>query len=61
LDDSRPFSLIIVAPEDKDHPQLNQHLQTLARNSKVTWIKGFWGIAETEAEVIGVLKKGSAS
>jgi hypothetical protein len=51
LNDSRPFSLVIVAPEDKNHPQLNQHLENLEKKPNVSWIKGFWGTKETETEV----------
>lgn len=53
LEGPRPFSLIIVAPEDKIHPQLNEHLERLAAKANVKWIKGFWGTSDAEAEVIG--------
>jgi hypothetical protein len=52
LSESRPFTLIVVAPEDKNHTQLNQHLEELAKKPNVSWIKNFWGAKETEREVL---------
>jgi hypothetical protein len=51
LSDSHPFTLIIVAPEDKNHPQLNQRLEDLAKKPNVSWIKGFWGTKDIDLEV----------
>jgi hypothetical protein len=56
LTDSRPFTLIAIAPEDKNHPQLNQHLKELAEKPNVSWIKSFWGTKETELEVRDMLE-----
>ena len=52
LESSKPFTLIIVAPEDEKHPQLNQHLQLLSKSPRVHWLKDYWGEAKTDISVL---------
>lgn len=52
LESTKPFTLIIVAPEDEKHPQLNQYLHDLSNRSGVYWLKDYWGEKKTEENVL---------
>jgi predicted CoA-binding protein len=51
LASSKPFRLIIVAPEDLQNQHLDMHIATLATDSKVKWVKFLWGSADIIDEV----------
>lgn len=55
LNSSTTFRLIIVAPEEKEHPQLNEHLQRLSSQRGVFWIKKFWGSDEVVDEILNTM------
>ena len=57
LNEDPDFHLLIVAPEDATYPELNTHLELLAANPQVTWLKEYFGSPETEQKILAVVKE----
>lgn len=48
------FRVVCVAPENKNEPGLNTHLEALEKKyvSKFIWLKEYFGTPETEAKIL---------
>jgi hypothetical protein len=56
LASSLPFHLVILAPEEKNVHGADKYLKELETSEKVTRIRGYFGDAETESELLHVVE-----
>lgn len=61
LDQKADFRLLIVAPEDKAHAEINEHLEALAAHSRVTWMKEFFGTPEANQKILSVVSESAGA
>lgn len=50
--EDKAFKLVIVAPKDEKHPEMNRYIEELAKNDNVHWVQGYFGDDATNLKIL---------